>query len=175
MEDKFYHKYLKYKNKYLQLKYSGGNLTDFISIFNSNFGSDWILTGSQAIQQYLIYFNRLDLLPITPNDVDIIYINNGLIYKPSINGFTRVQSHPERSMTFKKDSLSFDVSIQNSEIYYEVNSLKLVSPKVMLENYEENLDTDNQKTYLIKINALRNIIKFIEEKGLEKKKLSVSK
>ena len=174
MEDKFYHKYLKYKTKYLQLKkLTGASIVDFKTIFNNEFGSDWILTGSEAIKTYLTFLNRQDLLTFTPKDVDIIYINKDMIYKETIGGFKRSQSQPEKSMTFTKDSKSFDVSTQESAYYYEIDGIKLIDPEIMLENYEENLDFRNNSDDPDKIIALREIKKLLMESRIEKKRLPI--
>ena len=174
MKDDFYHKYLKYKTKYLQLKkLLGGGIDDFKTMFHNEFGSDWILTGSEAIKLYLIHFNRPDLLTFTPNDIDIIYINKNMIYRENINGFKREQSQPEKSMTFSKGSTSFDVSTVDNAYYYEINNIKLMSPELMLDNYEENLELRNNPSDNAKIKALKEIKKLISESGLEKKRLPI--
>lgn len=172
MEDKFYHKYLKYKTKYLQLKQlTGAGVADLKTLFNNEFGSNWILTGSEAIKTYLTFLNRQDLLTFTPKDVDIIYINKDMIYKETIGGFKRFQSQPEKSMTFTKDSKSFDISTQESAYYYEIDGIKLIDPAIMLENYEENLDFRNNSEDPDKIRALREIKKLLMESRIEKKRL----
>ena len=118
----FKHKYLKYKTKYLQLKNQlGGDIKDYLNTFNNEFGSNWVITGSEAIKLFLIHFKRDDLLKFKPNDVDIIVANKDIIYKETIDGFKRQQSQPERSMTFKKDLKSFDVGTQDFINYYEIN------------------------------------------------------
>jgi hypothetical protein len=160
----FKHKYLKYKIKYLQLKNQlGGDIKDFINTFNNEFGSNWVITGSEAIKLFLIHFKREDLLKFKPNDVDIIVANKDIIYKETIDGFKRQQSQPERSMTFKKDLKSFDVGTQDVINYYEINGYRLVDPKIMLENYEENLEFRNNSTDKDKIEALKIIVQLVSD------------
>jgi hypothetical protein len=160
----FKHKYLKYKIKYLQLKNQlGGDIKDYINTFNNEFGSNWVITGSEAIKLFLIHFKREDLLKFKPNDVDIIVANKDIIYKETIDGFKRQQSQPERSMTFKKDLKSFDVGTQDVINYYEINGYRLVDPKIMLENYEENLEFRNNSTDKDKIEALKVIVQLVSD------------
>ena len=177
MEVNYEQKYKKYKNKYLNLKNSlniqtGSGIENYTSTFNAYFNKDWILTGSEAIKQYLIFFDRKDLLTFEPNDVDIIYISNDMIYKSSIDGFERLQTSPNKSMTFKKGNLSFDVTTERGPIgYYEINGLKLMTPSDMLNNYEENLHYRKSKVEEDKMKALE-IIK-IKVESLEKKRLPI--
>jgi hypothetical protein len=176
MEVNYKEKYKMYKNKYLKLKnklneQNGSGLESYLNTLKY-FGNDWILTGSEAIKQYLLFFDRKDLLTFEPNDVDIIYISNDMIYKTSIDGFERVQSSPNKSMTFKKGNLSFDVTTERGPIaYYEINGLKLMTPKDMLNNYEENLHFRRSKVEEDKMKALE-IIK-IKVESLEKKRLPI--
>ena len=160
----FKHKYLKYKIKYLQLKNQlGGDIKDYLNTFNNEFGSNWVITGSEAIKLFLIHFKREDLLKFKPNDVDIIVANKDIIYKETIDGFKRQQSQPERSMTFKKDLKSFDVGTQDFVNYYEIDGYRLIDPKIMLENYEENLEFRNNSTDKDKIEALKVIVQLVSD------------
>ena len=165
----YYKKYLKYKNKYLQLKNQlGGDVHEYKDLFNSYFGDTWILTGSEAIKIYLEHFNLGRLLTFTPNDVDIIVVQNDTYNYQKIGDYTRKQDRVEKSMTFIKDSKSFDITTEKSSSYYEINGFRLMDPKVMLSNYRDNRRnvTDDQK-----ITALVEIVKLVE--SLEKKRLPV--
>ena len=171
----YFDKYIKYKTKYLKLKEQMiGGINDYIIRFNTFFGNNWILSGSQAIKLYLKHFKRDDLLTFNPNDVDILYINNDLIYQKNIDGFERVQERPERSLTFKKGNQSFDISIVKGSKYYEIDGIKLNTPGSLLENYLDNIDfsekpdEDNKK-----INALKVLVELV--KPLEVKKIAISK
>jgi hypothetical protein len=165
-------KYEKYKSKYLKLKkqIAGADLASYLPTFNSNFDNEWILTGSEAIKQYLLFFNRSDLLTFQPNDVDIMYVSNDKIYRPSIDGFIRKQTQAENSMTFSKGDLSFDITTIKGPInYYEINGLRLMTPSQMLENYEDNIRENSSDVK--KIEALKVIKTLVAP--LERKRLPV--
>jgi len=169
-------KYKMYKKKYLDLKarlqQKAGGIDSYLDIFNTNFGSDWVLTGSEAIKQYLLFFDKKDLLTFEPNDVDIMYVSTDKINQEFISGFKRKQTQPENSMTFTKDTLSFDITTLRGPIsYYEINGLKLMTPKQMLDNYEENLEFRKNNSDEQKIAAL-NVIKTLVG-PLEKKRLPI--
>jgi hypothetical protein len=167
----FQEKYLKYKIKYLELKnLTGGGVKEFTDLFNSYFGNNWILTGSEAIKIYLEHFQRGKLLTFIPGDVDIIVVQTSVITNQRIGDFTRKQSQPEKSMTFQNGLKSFDVTTESTSYYYEINGYRLMDPKVMLINYEDNRRnvTDDYK-----ITALREILKLVEH--LEKKRLPENK
>jgi len=155
----YFTKFLKYKEKYNN--FVGGSKIDNIQdIFNANFGNKWILTGSEAIKKYLEYCN-IKGFDFPTNDVDIFYITKSSLTSPTISGYTRQQSQPERSMTFIKPDptvQSFDVTLVPAANYYEYNGLRLDTPQHMLENYEENISLRNNDYDQIKINALREII-----------------
>lgn len=167
----FQEKYLKYKIKYLELKKQlGGGVKEFTELFNSYFGSNWILTGSEAIKIYLEHFQRGKLLTFIPGDVDIIVVQPNVITSQKIGDFTRKQSQPEKSMTFENGLKSFDVTTESASSYYEINGYRLMDPRVMLLNYEDNRRniTDDHK-----ITALREILHLVEH--LEKKRLPDNK
>jgi hypothetical protein len=169
-------KYKMYKKKYLDLKVkinqrtqTAGGIEYYLSLFNSNFNSDWILTGSEAIKQYLIFFKRTDLLTFEPNDADILYVSKDQIYSSTIDGFVRKQTQPEKSMTFSKGDKSFDVTTMKGPInYYEINGMKLMTPSDMLDNYEENLHfrkgKDEGKIEALKV--IKNLVQTLDKKRL---------
>lgn len=168
-------KYKMYKKKYLDLKarlqQKAGGIESYLDIFNTNFGSNWVLTGSEAIKQYLLFFNRKDLLTFEPKDVDILNVSTDKINQEFISGFKRKQTQPENSMTFIKDNLSFDITTLRGPIsYYEINGFKLIQPNQMLDNYEENLEFSEKKAEdEKKIAALKVIITLVST--LERKRL----
>lgn len=174
----FQEKYLKYKIKYLELKkqqlsikdLAGGGVKEFTELFNSYFGTNWILTGSEAIKIYLEYFQRGKLLTFIPGDVDIIVVQTNVITSQRIGDFTRKQSQPEKSMTFENGLKSFDITTESASSYYEINGYRLMDPRVMLLNYEDNRRniTDDHK-----ITALKEILHLVEH--LEKKRLPENK
>jgi len=179
----YHKKYKKYKRKYLNLSrlQQGGGINEFKGMFNAYFGSDWILTGSEAIKIYLEHFGRTDLLKFTPNDVDIIYINNEKIYRDKFDGFLRKQSQAENSMTFVNGNKSFDITTTKGPVYYyEINGIKLMTPREMYNNYEENMfhrqpDIENTKlTALIEIEKLVNIMEKKRLPNLPPKKENMS-
>lgn len=173
-------KYKEYKRKYLEAKHrlsvsqQGGGIDEFKGMFNAFFGSDWILTGSEAIKVYLEYFERKDLLKFTPNDVDIIYVSNDKIYRDNFDGFKRKQSQAENSMTFENGPKSFDISTTKGPVYYyEINGIKLMTPMEMYNNYEENMFHRQSEIEKSKLEALLEINKIIQSKSIEKKRLPV--
>ena len=167
MENKYLYKYKKYKTKYFLLKNQlAGGIDDFSELFNTFFGNKWILTGSEAIKLYLEFFDKRRFLTFIPNDVDIILIEKEMLNRKSIGHYIRVQTQPERSLSFAlitNPSNKFDVTIQSSAYYYEVRGIRLLDPKVMLENYKEHRKDD-----LVKIKALEEIIKLIDRLPIKK-------
>jgi hypothetical protein len=177
MDDIYYDKYIKYKRKYLNKKNQmGGDIQEFKNLFNSYFLDNWILTGSEAIKLYLIHFKRLDLLTFTPNDIDILYIEKELTNR-SIGNFTRVQSTIEKSMTFKYEDKSFDITIQPSSNYYIIDGIKVIPPDDLYIIYNDNrLSSDSEEKKEVtkkKLDALTEIKKLML--GMPKLRLSVIK
>ena len=177
MDDLYYYKYMKYKIKYLdQKKQIGGNIHNFVKLFNDSFLDNWILTGSEAIKLYLTHFKRLDLLTFIPNDIDIIYVANNLADR-KIGNFMRVQSSPQRSMTFRYEDLSFDISTQPTSNYYVIDGIKVIPPDELITIYNDNrLSTDSverKKTIDEKIIALSEIKRLML--GIPKLRLSIIK
>ena len=176
----YHKKYKEYKRKYLEAKHrlgqlqQGGGIDEFKSMFNAFFGSEWILTGSEAIKVYLEHFERKDLLKFTPNDVDIIYITNDKIYRDNFDGFKRKQSQAENSMTFENGPKSFDITTTKGPVYYyEINGIKLMTPMEMYNNYEENMFHRQSEIETNKLEALIEINKLVQSKSMEKKRLPV--
>lgn len=155
-----YNKFQKYFNKY-QLFIGGNKIDTMKDLFNAYFDNSWILSGSEAIKKYLHHFKIPDF-DFPTNDVDIIYVSSNQLSSRTIGEYTRKQAQVENSMTFIKDDSSFDINIvKGPVIYYEIDGLKLHSPNIMLENYEENIEFRNNPYDKIKIAALREIIKVI--------------
>jgi len=170
----YYNKFIKY-----QLKLVGGsNLTvDLKQTFDTFYGDNWILTGSEAIKKYLQHFNINDF-DFPTNDVDIFYVSINDFTMPIINGYKRKQENPTNSMTFINESInkSFDITVnKRSMYYYEINGLKLDTPQNMLDNYEENLELRNNQYDSIKINALRKIIEVLNPEDKLKLELESNK
>jgi hypothetical protein len=137
----------------------------FFSLFNSYFGDQWVLTGSEAVKLYLEYINRPQLLLFSPNDRDILYLHHGYFYKPSLDKFQREQNTPQRSMTFKHpNGLSFDVTVDNGPIeYFLINGVRLLNPKRILKDYEDN----ERQNDVFKIEALNVIIESLNFSQLQ--------
>ena len=153
-----YNKFQKYFNKYNL--FVGGNKIDTMKdIFNAYFDHSWILSGSEAIKKYLHHF-KISGFDFPTNDVDIIYVSNNQLSSRTIGEYTRKQGQVENYMTFTKGESSFDINIVKV-IYYEIDGIKLHSPNIMLENYEENVEFRDNPYDKIKIAALYEIIKVI--------------
>ena len=167
------HKYLKYKMKYENLKnQQGGNIHLYKRLFDSYFGNDWILTGSEAIKLYLNHFNRPELLTFIPKDIDIIYMAKEFT-SPKVGDFLRETSSPQRSMTFKYQDKSFDVTLQNSSYYYEINGIKVITPDELFETYREyQFGTDQEETNK-KLHALSEMKRQL--KDIPKRKLEITR
>ena len=147
------------------------NWNNLRKMFNIYFDKDWILTGSEAIKLYLEYFNKTDLLTFTPNDIDIVFINDKKFYMNRVDNYIRKQSQPEDSMTFSNGTDSFDITITNKPVYYyEINGIKLMDPIEMFNNYTE---TDEVKIKALEI--IKNKIKSLDKKRIPAYKLSDNK
>ena len=170
----YYNKFIKYQSK-LE---GGSNLTvDIKQTFDTFFGNNWILTGSEAIKKYLQHFNITEF-EFPTNDVDIYFISKDDFTMPIINGYKRKQENPTSSMTFINESInkSFDITVsKRSMYYYEIDGIKLDTPKNMLDNYEENLELRNNHYDSIKINALRKIIEVLNPEDKLKLELENNK
>ena len=155
-----YNKFQKYFNKYNS--FVGGNKIDSMKdLFNAYFDNSWVLSGSEAIKKYLQHF-KITGFDFPTNDVDIIYVSSNQLSSKTIGEYTRKQAQVENSMTFTKGESSFDINIVKGPImYYEIDGLKLHSPNIMLENYEENIEFRDNPYDKIKIAALQEIIKVI--------------
>lgn len=152
-------KKLKYERKceLINSLQGGAKIDTMKNLFNRNFGQNWILTGSDAIQKYLDHFEITDFT-FTVNDVDIFYINDSPnITETRFEDYIARQRTPERSKTFSNGQSSFDVTLLTRSSYYEIDGIKLDVPDNMLEQYLENIDRGHPSDQ-IKIDALRRII-----------------
>jgi hypothetical protein len=183
----YFKKYLKYKNKYINLRSTylknsntqqngGAHISEFKDLFDAFFGDKWVLTGSEAIRVLSEYFN---LAPLSkePSDIDIIYQTNDLFYQSNISTYTRKQQNPEKSMTFidRNTNKSFDLSTTNSTIdYYIINGIRVHSPTILLSNYEDIFDEEELSKKIIpeKIQRLKEIIKEIKTSRLKLEHIS---
>jgi hypothetical protein len=148
-------------------------------MMNSMFEDKWILTGSEAVRLYADYLGLGQHYPIAPRDVDIMYVHQGEFRDNNFFGFQRVQANPGRSMTFRNPTTGreFDVTLTRGPLsYYEINGVRLINPRVMLEDYEDNLDLrgDRRNANTVKINALRNIIYNLEQIAIQPQRLDAS-
>ena len=178
----FYHKYLKYKNKYILLKQHGGISKDKVleykneitMLYNliSSIYSPLILSGSSAIFFYLTTLNYVDLIDklVEPNDVDFLLIDasrNPLISREKISDFTRNQRTLERSATFTRtlsgagssDKLfnSFDLTIVSSVKCNKINDILIIDLQTLKSKYLEDVDLRSD-TDSIKIEIIDEII-----------------
>lgn len=170
----YYHKYLKYKKKYLDLKKniqqmngSGEKISlsildlkinYIINIYNEvkkSFNNIY-LTGSSAILLLAYSNNNIDLylngdLEL-PNDVDII-TQGDYIHKKTIlinnNILNNNNNNPVRSTTFSNSNMNIDISTQeriNRYISLNIkdNIINIIDLNIIIDDYEENLHLENK-------------------------------
>ncbi len=126
----------------------GGLVEDYVRLFDSAFGDQWILTGSEAVRLLAEQFG----IPHTlrPGDLDVVVVSPDLFYGRSIGPFQRVQTTPERSMQFVSSTgQSFDVITTAKERYVEVpfgsHTIRVIDPVRLLREYESDLDVRGNK------------------------------
>ena len=165
----------------LRRRQRGGLIENYQAMFNDLFEDRWVLTGSEAVRLYNEYLGLGQFYHVQPNDVDIIFVHRGEFRDNNFYGFQRRQDRVTRSMTFENPvtQQSFDVTVQPTPaLYYEINGVRLMNPRVMLENYEDNLTgrTQNQQAAnTIKINALRNIIANLAEINIQPQRIDAER
>lgn len=159
----------------------GGLIENYQAMFNDMFGDNWVLTGSEAVRLYLEYLGLARFYAVQPNDVDIIFVHRGEFRDNNFYGFQRQQARVERSMTFRNPATrqSFDVTIQPTPAsYYEINGVRLMNPRVMLDDYEDNLyhrSPQQQAANTIKISALQNIIANLAEINVQPQRIDAAR
>lgn len=159
----------------------GGLIENYQAMFNDLFGDNWVLTGSEAVRLYLEYLGLTPYYSVQPNDVDIIFVHRGEFRDNNFYGFQRQQARVERSMTFRNPATqrSFDVNVQPTPAsYYEIYGVRLMNPRVMLEDYEDNIDhrtPQQQAANTIKMNALRNIIANLAEINVQPQRIDAAR
>jgi hypothetical protein len=164
------------------------DLLEIIKILKNYFENKWALTGSAAIF-YLLYKNNLiEKYKIIPSDIDILISSNDLIYNDKIGEFKRVQSAPEKSVTYLRNNISkdhiinrLDISINQKIEYITIDGINIIKPEKILKIYESNLDIpdrdlikDKYKIYILKELIERDQsyeTKIINAKEESKKKL----
>ncbi len=136
------------------------NISSMVGIFNSVFGDNWVLTGSIAVQIYADTFG----IPYTilPSDYDILYVAPEF-NRSSFFGFHRVQSAPQRSMQYiGPNNISFDITVVPKVQYIEVNGIRLIDPRDLLNDYSTYVGNVGRKekksANYAKIDALKTVI-----------------
>jgi hypothetical protein len=189
MNKSFYHKYLKYKNKYLELKKQLGGeedmrIIEMKKIYNSVkelFGENIYITGSMAIYTIVYFLNKqLDennkiQFPdeLLPNDIDILIQakrQRELIQVKQINTFVRTNSMPQKSITLIDTSdselifKSFDLSLErflHSRKYYEIEGIKVLNLESIKSFYKEDEDVAKYKQKSeMKIDLIDYLLRF---------------
>ncbi len=147
-------------------KQCGGLVEEYETTLNSMFGRQWIITGSEAVRLLTIYHNLASKYPITPGDVDVIYVHNDLFYATEdddFNGYRPVQKRPTQSMTFENEETgrSFDMLIMDRAQYCEYpiegRTYRIMDPRQIYREYTDPL-TGYRAKDSIKIQALQEIL-----------------
>ena len=122
------------------------------------------MTGSLAIIKYQ------EALNITSNlvakDIDVLKVCDGRsklwkIEETEIGNYKKVQKTIEKSVTFSNGYNSFDVTcVGNLPTYNIVDGIKVLSPKILLEYYNDDVRSDEDE---YKIIMLEQIIKTIKQ------------
>ncbi len=132
---------------------------EIISILNSYYGNNWVLTGSVAVKLYLILLNLQELLTFPTRDIDALVLKEDKrkcdITEKKLGNYSRVQKTLERSVTFINNDTSFDVTCVNSmPKYNKIFGINVISPLVLLNYYyDDERDKDAPK-----IDALQKVI-----------------
>lgn len=119
------------------------NISYMVGIFNSIFGDNWVLTGSVAVEIYAYTFGIHYALH--SDDIDVLYVAPDF-NRSSFFGFHRVQSAPERSMKYiGPKNISFDLSIVPRVRYIELNGIRLLDPRDLLDDYKTYVGNAGRK------------------------------
>lgn len=126
----------------------GGLVEEYTRLFDSAFGDQWILTGSEAVRLLADHFGIGHSL--RPGDLDVVVVSPDLFYGRTIGSFQRVQTTPERSMQFiNPTGHSFDIITTPKERYvevpYEGHMIRVIDPIRLLREYESELDVRGNK------------------------------
>jgi hypothetical protein len=126
----------------------GGLVEDYLGLFDSAFGDQWILTGSEAVRLLAEHFRISHTL--RPSDLDVVVVSPDLFYGRFIGPFQRVQTTPERSMTFKSEAgHSFDILTTQKERYVEVpfsgRVVRVMDPASLSREYKSELSMRGNK------------------------------
>lgn len=133
---------------------------EYFSTFNIFFGTNWVLTGSEAIRLYLKHFHLTNLFEVRPKDRDVLYLSQQFTRK-TLGEFIRKQTTIEKTITFTdKKGLSFDIILKTYIPYFVIDGVRLFDPKQMIKDY---VDNKRNAEDIIKINALKVIIEKLEQ------------
>jgi hypothetical protein len=152
------------------------NLDEIKILLNNEYIEDtfgeniWILTGSAAILYLLlnIYDEKIILKNYTmiPSDIDILVCSQKLINIKKLGVFNKVQETPNKSSTFirniiNKDNIinKFDITVLDNVSYIIINDINVIDPKILLKNYEIDLDTPERDKFKDKFKM--DILKYL--------------
>jgi hypothetical protein len=158
------------KEEWIQIFFK--DLKEIIKNLKNKYENNWAITGSVAIF-YLLYKNNLiKKYKIIPSDIDILISSNELIYNKNVGDFNRVQSVPEKSVTYLRNKINIDhiinkidISVTDNIEYITIDGINIIKPEKILKVYEENIDSPDRN--IIKDKYKINILKkFIEKINL---------
>ncbi len=131
------------------------DVSQFKQFFDNTFPDNkWVVGGSFAIDIWCSILS-IKLSDVMPNNIDILYAKMTPITRASIGNYTRKQSSPCSSATFENPGFTpINLTMSRNNIkYYEVDGIKVLSPKSLLSWYE-----DDPQLYKDKIDCLKKII-----------------
>ena len=141
----------------------GGLIETYAALFDSYFGTDWILTGSEAVRLLAEHFGIGHT--IAPSDLDVLVVSKDMFYRDRIGSFVRTVDTPMRSMTFQDPAgRSFDLMTVPKETYvvvpYQGIPVRVKYPAGLLQDYKSELATrgNKQNADWIKIFVLEQVL-----------------
>ena len=137
-----------------------------ISLLNSEYESNWVLTGSVAVKLYLAKL-KINGFDFKTSDIDALALSEDRnINTQRLGDYDRVQKTPQRSVTFKKGDENIDVSaVPKLPRFNIIDGINVLTPSILLSYYDEGIDTREKD--IPKIKALRMIINHINKNNIK--------